>query len=69
MLHGNPMRWTIRDVSVFLYGCIFASRYILCGQSHVTSNSERTNVLRLALTPSDCIGIGRLDRKLMQPGR
>jgi hypothetical protein len=23
------MRWTVRDVGVFLYGCLFAGRYVL----------------------------------------
>ena len=24
----NSMRWIVRDLGVFLYGCIFASRYL-----------------------------------------
>jgi hypothetical protein len=29
---GNRMRWIIRDVGIFLYGCVFASKYIFSRQ-------------------------------------
>jgi hypothetical protein len=25
------MRWLVRDIGVFLYGCVFASKYIFLG--------------------------------------
>jgi hypothetical protein len=43
------MRWIIRDISVFLFGCIFASRYILRGQNLRKSEKRTQSVLRLAL--------------------
>ena len=27
------MRWAIRDIGVFLYGCVFAGKYIFFGRS------------------------------------
>ena len=30
---GDFMRWAIRDIGVFLYGCVFAGKYIFFGRS------------------------------------
>jgi hypothetical protein len=34
------MRWIVRDIGVFLFGCIFISRYIFLGRTTRTSGKQ-----------------------------
>jgi hypothetical protein len=43
----DGMRWMIRDVAIFLYGCVFASKYISFGESHLDlKSSTRREIVR-----------------------
>ena len=43
--HTEIMRWIVRDFGVFLYGCVFACKYIVLGETHVSLASGANTVL------------------------